>query len=173
LVGKGHRKLLFLNGQSDWPAFVIRSDAAMHCAENNGIKLSVVSIETYRPDTQVLDDVITIRDEIMLAIRRVSGECTGIFCANDVLGVLAVQACHRLGLDVPGEISIVGYSVSSLSQVCDPALTAVQQPHYEMGHTAAFELVDVLRKGAGRIFERAVEIKLPTSIMEGGTVASV
>jgi LacI family transcriptional regulator len=172
LVSKGHRKILFLNGQSDWPAFAIRGNAAVSGAKRSGVKLSAVSLENYRPGLHGLEDITAIRDRIIDEISKVRGKCTGIFCANDVLGVLAVQACHRLGIAVPEQMSVVGYSVSVLSQVCDPALTSVQQPHYEMGRTAAAELVAVLKTEDCRLFSRAIEIKLPTGIVEGGTVST-
>ncbi len=171
LAGKGHRKLLFLNGQPDWPAFVIRENAAVRAAEKNGVELSVVQVDSYRPGARALEDIHAVRNLIVDEIRKNQANATAIFCANDVLGVLAVQACHRLGIRIPEEMSVVGYSISVLSQVCDPALTVIQQPHYMMGHTAAMELVNVLETEDTRIFTRAVEIKLPTEITEGGTVA--
>ncbi len=173
LAKKGHRKILFLNGQSDWPAFVIRENGAKRGAGTYGVELSVVASESYKPGTQALDDIELIRDEIAGLLETHRADATAILCANDVLGVWAVQACVRLGIKVPEELSIMGYSASILSQCCDPELSTVVQPHHEMGHEAATELVEVLRKEDSRIFERAVELKLPTTIKAGGTVAKI
>jgi DNA-binding LacI/PurR family transcriptional regulator len=173
LAGKGHRKIIFLNGQSDWPAFVIRQNGALRGAGKSGVELTLAAIESYRPGSHGPDDVEAIRREIAAMIETHRDGHTALFCANDVLGVLAVQVCARMGIRVPGDLSIMGYSVSMLSQFCDPELTVVVQPHYEMGFEAASELVDVLNKGDDRVFERVVELKLPTEIEAGGTVASV
>ncbi len=173
LAGKGHRKIIFLNGQSDWPAFVIRENGAKCSAEKCGIELSVVAVESYKPGTQAADDVGSIRDEIVCLLEAHRADATALLCANDVLGILAVQACARMGIKVPEELSVMGYSSSMLSQYSDPQLTTVVQPHQEMGHEAATELVEVLRREDERIFDRAVELKLPTTIGVGGTVASI
>jgi DNA-binding LacI/PurR family transcriptional regulator len=171
LIGKGHRKIMFLGVQSDWPAFVIRRNGALRSAAENGAELSLAAIDSYQPPD--IDDIDKMRTEIVSLIQQERKSNTAIFCANDVLAVLAVQACARLGISVPAEISIMGYSISMLSQFCDPALTTVIQPHYGMGYEAASELVTVLNNEDPRIFERAVEVKLPTDIEVGGTVNSL
>jgi LacI family transcriptional regulator/LacI family purine nucleotide synthesis repressor len=171
LVEKGHRKVLYLNGQPDWPSFVIRRNGAMRGAEQNGIELTTATVESYQPPD--IEDIETIRNEMASLIEKLHAGHTAILCANDLLGVLAVQACNRLGLKVPEDISVMGYSVSMLSQFCDPELTSVMQPHNGMGFEAASELIEVLNTEDERIFDRAVELKLPTTIEPGGTVASI
>ena len=171
LAEKGHRKIMFLKGQSDWPAFAIRKNGAVRSAEQCGVELTLATVESCVPPA--VDNVETIRNEMVSILQEKRGGNTAIFCANDLLGVLAVQACLRLGIQVPGEISVMGYSLSMLSQICDPALTTVVQPHYDMGHAAAAELVDVLNEEDDRVFERALELKLPTRIEAGGTVATI
>ncbi len=62
---------------------------------------------------------------------------TGIFCFNDRMAVGAYVAAHRRGLDVPGDVSIVGYDDQQLvAGEQDPPLTTVALPHYEMGRWA-------------------------------------
>jgi len=173
LAGKGHRKIIFLNGQSDWPAFIIRQNGAIQSAKKEEVELTVVSAESYRPGTHFAENVEEVRREIISILETECDDNTAIFCANEVLGVLVLQACQRIGIRVPDELSVMGYSVSTLSLYCDPELATVVQPHHEMGHAAAAELVEVLRKEDDRVFDRAVEMKLPTTIKAGGTVASI
>ncbi len=69
-------------------------------------------------------------------------------CARDVLGVGSMRAVRRLGLDVPGDISVVGFDDSALMTCTDPPLTTVRQPIEMMGQTAVDLLVNQI-EGSG------------------------
>src|SRR5918997_593425 len=57
------------------------------------------------------------------ATRLIERGATGLICASDVLALGAVRAVRRLGLDVPGDVSIVGYDDSAVMTCTDPPLT--------------------------------------------------
>jgi DNA-binding LacI/PurR family transcriptional regulator len=61
---------------------------------------------------------------------------TGIICASDPLALGAVRAARRAGLDVPGDLSVVGYDDSPLMACTDPPLTTVRQPIEAIGRAA-------------------------------------
>ena len=67
---------------------------------------------------------------------------TGAICASDVLGLGAVRAARRLGLSVPGEVSVVGYDDSVFMACTDPPLTTIRQPIEAMGQAAVSLLVN-------------------------------
>ena len=51
------------------------------------------------------------------------------FCCNDLMGVGAVNACRRLNLKIPEDISIMGYDNVSLSHFIEPKLTTMDQKY--------------------------------------------
>ncbi|GAA2774309.1 substrate-binding domain-containing protein [Streptomyces showdoensis] len=53
---------------------------------------------------------------------------TGIVAASDFMALGAVRGIRRLGLSVPGDVSVVGYDGSTVTEFTDPALTTVRQP---------------------------------------------
>lgn len=61
---------------------------------------------------------------------------TALVCASDPLALGAVRAARRADLDVPGDVSVVGFDDSPLMACTDPALTTVRQPIEAMGRTA-------------------------------------
>src|SRR6187431_2558029 len=69
------------------------------------------------------------------ATRLIAAGATGIVCASDPLALGAVRAARRLGLDVPGDVSIIGYDDSTLMGFTEPPLTTVRQPIDAMGRT--------------------------------------
>jgi len=69
------------------------------------------------------------------ALEREPGT-TAIFAGNDVLAFGAVRAIIEAGLNVPSDISIVGFDNVEISAVIHPPLTTIHQPKYEMGRAA-------------------------------------
>lgn len=72
---------------------------------------------------------------------------TAVFCGNDVLAAGALCKAKELGLDVPRDVSVIGFDDIELARVVHPPLTTVHVPHREMGRLAALALVNLLREG--------------------------
>jgi LacI family transcriptional regulator len=72
---------------------------------------------------------------------------TAIFCANDVVSFGALDAARRLGVDVPGRVSIAGFDDIPMASWEAFSLTTVGQPVVDMARDAAQILV-------GRIEQR-------------------
>ena len=53
---------------------------------------------------------------------------TAIVCGSDVMALGVIREARSRGLDVPRDLSVVGYDDSSLMAFTDPALTTVRQP---------------------------------------------
>lgn len=62
---------------------------------------------------------------------------TAILAQNDDMAVGALMAARERGLDVPKDLSIVGFDDSEVSRTSWPAITTVRQPVFEMAVSAA------------------------------------
>ncbi|MFI1352708.1 LacI family DNA-binding transcriptional regulator [Streptomyces sp. NPDC020898] len=70
---------------------------------------------------------------------------TGIVCYNDRVAAGVLHAAARLGLDVPAELSVVGYDDQEhMAAFLSPPLTTVALPHRAMGETAVRLLLDAI-----------------------------
>lgn len=69
---------------------------------------------------------------------------TAIFCSNDESAMGFVAAAHRAGLQVPRDVSVVGFDDIHFAQSFIPALTTIRQPHVEMGARAMQLLLAIL-----------------------------
>ncbi|MFM2621799.1 substrate-binding domain-containing protein [Vibrio owensii] len=65
-----------------------------------------------------------------------------IFCTNDDIAIGVILACAEKGIDVPNDISIIGYNALDIGQAISPKLTSVYTPRYEIGQTSAELLLD-------------------------------
>ena len=70
---------------------------------------------------------------------------TAILARTDRLAIGAMRAAWEFGIDIPSELSIIGYDDEPDVRYMRPALTTMRQPQYEMGTRAAnllFERID-------------------------------
>ena len=84
----------------------------------------------------------------LVAIEKLLGErkpFTAIFASNDQMAYGAQLALFRRGLQVPRDVSIIGFDDQPSAAYACPPLTTVRQPTVEMGATAARAVLDELR----------------------------
>ncbi len=62
---------------------------------------------------------------------------TAVFVANDLAAIGALEVLNVAGLDVPGDLSVVGYDNTALAAGHRSGLTTVDQPRHDMGRMAA------------------------------------
>ncbi|WP_256388328.1 MULTISPECIES: DNA-binding transcriptional regulator CytR [unclassified Salinivibrio] len=85
---------------------------------------------------------------------------TAVFCHCDVMAVGAMQQAKRLGMRVPQDISIVGFDDIQFAEYCDPPLTTVSQPRYDIGRQAMLMLLSILRGRDVNAGSRLLDAKL-------------
>jgi len=83
----------------------------------------------------------------LAARRRAGEEITAVFLANDQMALGLLAALHEEGLEVPRDVSVVGFDDLPEAPYLTPPLTTVRQDFAELGHRAV-ELV--LARLAGR-----------------------
>ncbi|MGH8869552.1 MAG: LacI family DNA-binding transcriptional regulator [Actinomycetes bacterium] len=94
---------------------------------------------------------------------------TAIACGSDLMALGAVRAVRARGLDVPRDVSVVGYDDSPLVAFTDPPLTTVRQAVSAMGQAAVRALLDEI---AGRPGPRAEYVFRPELVVRGSTGAA-
>lgn len=62
---------------------------------------------------------------------------TAIFCFNDEMAMGACKAVREAGLNIPDDISVVGFDGLQVGEYNEPPLTTVQQPGRLLGEQAA------------------------------------
>jgi DNA-binding LacI/PurR family transcriptional regulator len=72
--------------------------------------------------------------------------CTGIVCGSDLMALGVIRAARERGLDVPRDVSVVGYDDSELNAFTDPPLTTVRQPVRAMANAAVHSLLEEIQQ---------------------------
>jgi len=87
---------------------------------------------------------------------------TAIFGGNNFVAMGAIKAIRDLNLDVPADVSVVGFDDLPEFMFMKPFLTVARQPAYEMGRLAAEIL---LKRITGEMLEEHREFILPVEIV--------
>ncbi|UCD50833.1 MAG: LacI family DNA-binding transcriptional regulator [Phycisphaerales bacterium] len=80
-----------------------------------------------------------------------------IFAVNDPVALGVYKEIRHRGLEIPGDIALVGFGDNTLSSYLDPPLTTVKQSPYEIGKVAASMLLRRI-KGPTRRMASEVEV---------------
>lgn len=157
LIDRGCRRLGHITGSPELQLQANRRDEAFidTCRKNN---IEPVVINTSESDFSKLDYYRDI--ETMLTQKKVDG----LFAGNDILAAQAIQAAHRLGIAIPGELKIVGFDDVDLASLTTPMLTTIRQPIDEIGKYA----VDIILKQLGGIVV-PTQIVLPVTLVQRET----
>ncbi|MGW5047298.1 LacI family DNA-binding transcriptional regulator [Streptomyces griseoluteus] len=79
-----------------------------------------------------------------------------VFCANDVIAVGALDKARELGIDIPGDVALVGHDDAAFASLVQPRLTTIRYSAEEVGRAAARLLRERLD---GRTAHRTVRVK--------------
>lgn len=84
--------------------------------------------------------------EAMADLLRSGKTVDAAFCITDELAIGAMNAAQSLGLRVPQDFGVVGFSDWQIASVVTPPLSTVAQPGFEMGQIAAKMLISMIEK---------------------------
>ena len=79
-----------------------------------------------------------------LAGQLVEAGVTAIFAHNDLMALGVLDYCNAHGITVGKDLRLIGFDNRQISSVCRPRLSTVAPPLFEIGQTAAKELLNIL-----------------------------
>jgi DNA-binding LacI/PurR family transcriptional regulator len=100
------------------------------------------------------------------ASRLLEQGVTGFVCGSDLMALGAIRAARQRGLQVPRDVSVVGYDDSPLIAFTDPPLTTLRQPVRAMAVAAVRALVDEIK---GHPAPHSEYIFRPELVVRGST----
>ena len=138
LISLGHRNILFVRGQRS-DSYEFKQDVYTSLMEKAGL---------FTPDNILTISGGNSLDTVELTVNKILDvlprrkDVTAVMCCNDLMGIGTVNACRRLGINVPGDISVMGFDNVSLSHFIEPKLTTMDQNMMTLGWTAASLLME-------------------------------
>lgn len=163
LYDLGHRKIVYMKGQSVSTDTELRWSATMKAARELGLAIDErLTIQLAKDSTSPEISYPGIHD--LLESKR---KFTAILCFNDISAMGSIRALHDYGFHVPNDVSIVGFDDIQSASYHVPSLTTIRQPLKEMGSTAAAAL---LRRMAHETLPATIEVQ-PELVVRESTAA--
>lgn len=136
LLDRGHRRVAFISGPQDLKSSRIRRKAFLHAMKERGLTEGLVETGNHR-----IDGGFSAMSRILAA----TPAPTAVLCSNDLTAIGALRAIRRGGLQVPEDISIIGFDDILLAEFTEPPLTTVRLPREELAGKAFEALLASLR----------------------------
>jgi LacI family transcriptional regulator len=138
LIDAGHREIVYLAGEEHMTATRERTAAFRE-------RMRAANLRVGRGSVVHGEYTIDSGYERAMAVLGGKRRPTALLCGNDRIALGALLAAREHGLDVPGELSLVGYDDQEhLADRVRPALTTVSLPHYRMGELGVQTLLDLM-----------------------------
>jgi LacI family transcriptional regulator len=139
LTGLGHRRIGFITGRQELVSSIRRLQGYKDGLAAMGIRLDEALIQTgdYTTDTAI---------GCARALLALDKPPTAIFAANDMSAMGVYQAAEEAGLNIPADLSVIGFDDLREAAFMKPALTTISQSVDEMGYIAT-QMVVKMAKG--------------------------
>jgi DNA-binding LacI/PurR family transcriptional regulator len=92
---------------------------------------------------------------------------TAVVVANDLMALGAMQEFKSAGLQVPQDISVVGFDDIAFAALAEPPLTTVCSPRIEIGRRA----VEALMSTIDHPHQQGIEVRIPTYLLKRSSTA--
>lgn len=90
----------------------------------------------------------------------------GLFITNDFVAAVCMHELKRNGINIPGDIAVVGFNNESISKIVEPQLTTINYPGKSMGEISARNLIDHLKNVSAITSTNRITVKSDLIIRE-------
>jgi LacI family transcriptional regulator len=137
LAALGHVRIALIAGPARLRPAVARKIAFQECMKEISLEippqLLVEGDNTLEAGTKALSLLATLPDRP-----------TAVLCSNDMMAIGVIRGASDLGLNVPRDLSVVGFDDNQIAQFATPPLTTVQMSYVEVANVAFRTLLDTV-----------------------------
>ncbi len=161
LTGLGHRRIAFISGSPNSVDSGERASGYRHGLRSANIEADpsfIVPFESPNSDPRPFVELMGRPDRP-----------SALFVWSDDVAFACLRILNELQLDVPGDVSVVGFDSSAACDRVTPALTSVNQPVAEMARSATKILSDIVR---GNTTQRPTRVVFPLELDVRGSTSA-
>ncbi len=138
LLDLGHRRIGFIKGNPNQTASTEREHGFEAALNKAGVRWDA---------SLIVEGEFSYSSGLVAAekLLKLKLPPTAIFASNDDMAAAVVSVAHRNGLQVPGDLSVVGFDDTSIATTIWPELTTIKQPITEMAKSALNLVVSAIR----------------------------
>ena len=137
LINKGYKRIGYLGGGKDFNIGNIRYQGFYDTLRKYNIKFQNKFI--LREDYIIHNSSQYIHQYLMSKNRP-----DGVFTMTDTIGIEVLKTAKNLGIKIPEDLGIIGFSDHIVSRYISPSLSTIRQPTMEIGMEAAKGLINLI-----------------------------
>jgi len=158
LIDTGYRKIAHITSSAFVSITAERLKGYKLALEENNIPIDEKYIKYCLHGGRDLAEIEKVLSELLQGDDRPDA----IFTASERITTTTLTILHRLGIKIPDDVALLGFTNTHLAEVLNPSLSAVYQPGFDMGKKATEMLIGLIEtKHPITEFERVV---LPTEL---------
>jgi len=154
LIKMGHKKIGYAGGPNSHPSFNERYKAYKLELMENNLEINDSFIKIKNDFSQEMGK------ELAKEFLQEDKLPTAIFAANDATAIGLMQTFKKYGLDVPENISIIGFDNIELTAFTTPKITTISIDKEAMGQEAALKLFDRIQNPEKKSTKSVIPAKL-------------
>ena len=162
-IEKGHKKIGIIGGPEGIFTAEERLEGYYTALKKAGIPIKNSLV--YHGDYTIQGGVRGLEELV-----RENPDMTAVFVTNSEMTMGAIIGVNELGIQIPEQLSMIGFDNLQFARACRPKLTIVSQPTDRIAKEIARIILEHLEKKEERSEEPFME-KLQTKIMEGKSVS--
>ncbi len=160
LFDKGHRRIAVITGLMDSLPSRLRF---------NGYYKAIMEFELpFEPQLiKVGDWGLDSGCRLTKELLELSDPPTAVLAMNDVMAAGTLRAAREMGVDIPADLSLIGFDNREFSDYLKPSITTMDLPLHEMGYSSMNSLLRLING------DEAIPDKVPLcKLLERESVAS-
>jgi LacI family gluconate utilization system Gnt-I transcriptional repressor len=151
LYDLGHRRIAHLTVQTD-PRAGRRYAGYLGAMAELGLSAEGLVGISPGPTT------VPLGGELIGEVLSRAPDVTAVFCCNDDLALGTLFECHRRGIRVPEDLSIIGFNDLAFCEASVPPLSSVSTERQEAGTWAGNAIIEIIRGGGRRPKSQIVDL---------------
>ena len=158
LIEAGHQKIGVIAGPAGWASTTRRVQGYQRAADEAGLVLNMV---------HALETTIESGAAAFQQLMDQHPSLTALCAVNDSMAIGAIRAARARGIQVPADLSVIGFDDIAWAALNDPPLTTMRIPRVQMGREVAHRLLTLLEDSE----LLPAEIIVPVELVQRGSTA--
>lgn len=160
LIDAGCKKIAYLQVHKNISIGKVRMNGYLEALRDSGQTPLIVECSNENEET------FEIIQQMMLDEKP-----DGIFASVEKLAVICYRVCEKINLRIPQDVKIISFSNLQTASLLNPSLTTITQPAFDIGETAARELLHIINKKS-RSASKDKHVVLQSLLMKRNSTAT-
>lgn len=164
LISTGRKKIGFINGNINFKYSRHREKGYLDALNAAGLE----TIPAWLSHLSIIDYQLGFSSAYhMLSLPN---RPDAIFACSDLIAAGVINAAHQLNLNVPYDVSVIGFDNIELTTMITPTITTIEQPSFQIGYQSCELLIEKISNPQTEIKQILLDTEL---IVRNSTVLSI